>query len=251
MGKNGGSDFGAWALVGGADNVLGSGTGLTYSKGGGSLDVAGGSAVRASGGNNTSLSRGFTHNWTTSNVLWYSYVIRLDAANANTQDPFIGFSDAPTGENNGAGIRFQGNKGTDGNTGGGDDSWTVAVTVNNVRNTLAGTLAEGSTNLVVGKLTFNAGNDFHETWINPDLPSSAADVTPANAAISGSAAKDYATFNSINSIYLQSGFSSQFGVDEFRLGDSFFDVTPNSVPEPSSLALIGLGGLALVSRRRR
>ena len=38
-------------------------------------------------------------------------------------------------------------------------------------------------------------------------------------------------------------------IDEIRIGDSFTDVT-TAVPEPSSLALLGLGGL-LIARRRR
>jgi len=36
--------------------------------------------------------------------------------------------------------------------------------------------------------------------------------------------------------------------DEIRIGDSFADVTP--IPEPASLALLGLGGLMMIRRRR-
>jgi hypothetical protein len=37
-------------------------------------------------------------------------------------------------------------------------------------------------------------------------------------------------------------------VDAIRIGDSYSDVV---VPEPASLALMGLGGLLMLRRRRR
>ena len=39
-------------------------------------------------------------------------------------------------------------------------------------------------------------------------------------------------------------------IDEFRIGDTFGDVTPNAIPEPSAFAFGGLGLLVLVFRRR-
>jgi len=43
------------------------------------------------------------------------------------------------------------------------------------------------------------------------------------------------------------------GADSFRVQgfDVSLDITPAAVPEPTSLALLGLGGLAFLSRRRR
>lgn len=39
-------------------------------------------------------------------------------------------------------------------------------------------------------------------------------------------------------------------LDEYRMGTTFADVTPFVVPEPASLAMIALGGLACAARRR-
>jgi len=50
-------------------------------------------------------------------------------------------------------------------------------------------------------------------------------------------------------IQIPDGFANlDASLDEIRIGDSFFAVT--GVPEPGSLALMGLGGLLLMSRRR-
>jgi hypothetical protein len=42
-----------------------------------------------------------------------------------------------------------------------------------------------------------------------------------------------------------------FWVADVRIGTTFADVTPfNAIPEPASLALLGLGALAFLRRRR-
>jgi hypothetical protein len=41
----------------------------------------------------------------------------------------------------------------------------------------------------------------------------------------------------------------KYFVDEIRIGETFVDVTP--IPEPMTLALLGLGGLGLIRRKRK
>jgi hypothetical protein len=94
-------------------------------------------------------------------------------------------------------------------------------------------------------------------WINPRL-----DVEPslASAALSllpGEWA-DQTPDLALNAIRLFGGnWNTTVGnygsvqVDEIKLGTAFLDVTIAPVPEPTVLALVGLGGLALMQRLRR
>lgn len=108
-----------------------------------------------------------------------------------------------------------------------------------------GTFAANGTDtvLVVFKLTSGANT---EVWLNPSI-SSTAPVAGTGLDI-GSAGN----LTSINSIALS--FQGQsFLFDELRIGDTFLDVTPSNIPEPSATAML-LGGSALglcVLRRRR
>jgi hypothetical protein len=104
------------------------------------------------------------------------------------------------------------------------------------------------------KISYGAADaDTAQLWVNPNLSLGEAGLGPAAATI----ASDVLTFNGIR---LTAGGSQNGGVaaasgtlDELRVGDTFADVTPTTapVPEPTALTALGMGTLALLSRRRR
>jgi hypothetical protein len=94
-----------------------------------------------------------------------------------------------------------------------------------------------------------AANDTAYLWLNPSLASEPL-VGSALATFSG------VNLDAINGIKLQAGNSNASGpnalfkADEIRLGLDWNSMSA-SVPEPSALALVGIGGLVLVQRLRR
>lgn len=105
---------------------------------------------------------------------------------------------------------------------------------------------------VVGSYTIGTGSttdDSSSMWINPSsstfgaLTAPAADLTTAAGAdINLSQIASFLVFN-------RAGTPGVTILDELRVGSSWADVTP--VPEPTTLALLGIGALFLASRRLR
>ena len=107
-----------------------------------------------------------------------------------------------------------------------------------------------------------ANADTLRMWINPGdlnvVPSDAsADIVFNASEFAGaplSLTRDW-IFNRIRLFGggLQGTSYGAFDLDELRIGETFGDVTPNTniIPEPAAAALVGVGILALISRRRR
>jgi hypothetical protein len=104
----------------------------------------------------------------------------------------------------------------------------------------------GATRLIVGEITWGAALANETlTLYTPDLALNQG----AAVAVNSIGDMNQAAFNQISLLVKEGAF-----IDEIRLGGSYNDVVGIevvAVPEPSSTALLGLGGLALMFRRRR
>lgn len=100
---------------------------------------------------------------------------------------------------------------------------------------------------VVGSYTFNptTGDDVSKLWINPSS-SSFSDVEPGSGFLTATTGTD---LNVASFLLFQRGTAqnpAEIIVDGLRIGLSYASVTP--VPEPSTLAFLGAGFLALIAR---
>lgn len=128
-------------------------------------------------------------------------------------------------------------------TNGGQSGNQYDFGVNNANYTSTGVAADTGVHLFVAKfnLSATAGSDSVTMWLDPIL--GAGDPT-GGITISG---QDI-TFDRL-AISDYDGNSANW--DEIRWGTTFDAVTIAPVPEPSTLALAGLGGLALLFLRKR
>ncbi len=107
--------------------------------------------------------------------------------------------------------------------------------------------AEDEVLLIVGRIDLSdtAASDNLRLWVNPTIGGSAPADGSATASFLGGDFVDGGDFFSVGAN--NNGLGRY---DEFRLGDSFSDVTP--VPEPSAFTLIlGISGLLFILHRGR
>jgi hypothetical protein len=104
---------------------------------------------------------------------------------------------------------------------------------------------DSDADLLVARINFAAGNETVDLWMNPDL--TAGTPSDDGRAVAGLELTDF-TFDGLL-LGTGSGDNYRLGVDEMRIADSFEDLTP--IPEPATMTLLALGGLAAVRRRRR
>ena len=111
------------------------------------------------------------------------------------------------------------------------------------------TVFSAGTHLILGQMNVVAGNDMLNVWVDPDV-NAAGSAAGLGAADYTNSLVDYtdsivrvgmpinATGDTTDALYVSD------------TGTAFTDVT-GVVPEPSTTALLGLGGLALILRRRK
>jgi hypothetical protein len=119
-----------------------------------------------------------------------------------------------------------------------------------------GSFTTGSTIFIVGSYTYGTGggNDTANLWINPSSSTFGGTAPTATVTSSGSSATGI-NGNAISSFVFfdrSTAEPNSMIADELRIGTSYADVTPTPevVPEPTSLAVGGLGIAALIAVRR-
>jgi len=215
------------------------------------LSVSGLSASAGGSINLTSSGSGNYRDFTaqTGNV-YYSFALQVTAVTPFTTTgtlPFIGLNVSGTPGTRYAGVNMIYQSGT---------TYSLGINrTNSGGNTASGvTLNVGTTYFIVVGFSNSAvaNGDSASIWINPS--SDQFGGSPLAATATTVVGSSTASISAIT-INHTSGASNTptFLIDELRVGQSWADVTPSGVPEPSSVALLA-GGLILgattVMRRR-
>lgn len=133
-----------------------------------------------------------------------------------------------------------------------DDVWLRQGST--VIDEFGGDLGEDTTYLILGRATPQSGNDQVDLWFDPDVTaySSEADFLAGISPDSSASTTDFFA-GSVTNVFVtiyQHADSTEAYMDSLVFSDTetaFADVT--GVPEPATLGLIALGGLALIRRR--
>jgi hypothetical protein len=247
VGSNlGGND--SWGAVT-ANTGLSIGSGnLTYDS---LVDLGAGDLVLTSGlASATIATNYFTTSPPTSGSIYYSFlIVGTRIPSGNTYFTALNYNAAPNG---GTDLLsgYTGVQGTGYKIGIRRDNATSGIVA--ATNSLGATisLALNTTNLIVLKYTFvdGATNDLGSIFVNPTPGLS----EPSANATSGLNGTDATSGLNVVGFKAQTAVSQgDFIIDDVRIGTTWESVTP--IPEPSTLALFGLGmvGLVLARRMRR
>lgn len=241
-GKNGGTGFAeAWGSISGGGNINVVTTQLNYTDGNSNaLDTLGNSVYIDR--STRSVSRLLDQTYS-SGVVWLSFLIQPNSAIFGS-DP----------QNTGSSFRLVLLSGTTERLQAGNRNNSSTVYgisgFSQTGNSTVSVLGNTDVQFMVVRYEFGAAGSVH-LFMNPDLDTEPA-LVDADAALTGIAAA--MSFNTIRLQTLAADISTETSrsrgrFDEIRLGETYFDVT--AIPEPASLSLLGLGGIALLRRRRQ
>ncbi|MGJ8655459.1 MAG: PEP-CTERM sorting domain-containing protein [Akkermansiaceae bacterium] len=251
---------GAWTGTG-TNTASAVSPGLTF----GSLSTSGGAAQRATRIGNAAISRTIDASAQSSltadnSTIWFSVLMAGTSAEVDADESIQGFATnsygtlifGDTGFSGGSGASAPTLTGgtafgvgfgdTSDNSGDYNKLQIQGVSYNGGTLTQGGSFTISSeTSLIVGSIDWAAsGNDDVLSLYALDDPTG----IPGTAFATLTGDFDQSTFDTIS---IGDAQTSVF--DEIRIGSTLADVVP--VPEPSSTALLGLGGLALILRRRK
>ena len=234
-----------------AGGIFSEGTGKTY----GSLETSGSSTSMPGGWDNANIAVTpgvpLTALLADDGEMWFSAIYTLDTSVSSDQRFYMALTEAPNSGNNGSlgtgvtGIGF----GLASNEIFYANVWETNAWGNNLQQApTGGTVENGQTGnsdgdyFVVGRVQWGADGAANDT-VTLYLPGT--DLVLGSAVASATGIVNQANFDNLALQNLRTGAV----IDEIRFGATYADVSP--VPEPSTTALLGLGGLALILRRRK